>query len=63
MGAEYVVFHEVQVAGEESFTYQMKHTNREVIDAAASFINELLDGQTYHFWFLMEILWWPCLTF
>ena len=41
----------------------MKHTNREVIDAAASFINELLDGQTYHFWFLMENLWWPGLTF
>ncbi|MFR8249834.1 MAG: hypothetical protein ACLVAT_12635 [Lachnospiraceae bacterium] len=63
MGAEYVVFHVVQVDGEESFTYQMKHTNREVIDAAASFINELLDRQTYHFWFLMENLWWPGLTF
>ena len=63
MGAEYVVFHVVQVDGEESFTYQMKHMNREVIDAAASFINELLDGQTYHFWFLMENLWWPGLTF
>ena len=63
MGAEYVVFHVVQVDGEESFTYQRKHTNREVIEVAASFINELLDGQDYHFWFLMENLWWPGLTF
>ena len=61
--AEYVVFHVVQVDGEESFTYQRKHTNREVIEVAASFINELLDGQDYHFWFLMENLWWPGLTF
>ena len=27
------------------------------------FINELLDGQKYDFWFLMENLWWPGLTF
>lgn len=63
VGAEYVVFHVVQVDDEEGFTYQRKHTDREVIDAAAAFINELLDGQNYSFWFLMENLWWPGLTF
>ncbi len=63
LGAEYVVFHVVQVDDEEGFTYQRKHTDREVIDAAAAFINELLDGQNYTFWFLMENLWWPGLTF
>lgn len=63
MKAEYVVFHVVQVDEEEGFTYQKKHTDREVIDRAASLINELLDGEEYHFWFLMENLWWPGLTF
>ena len=63
VGAEYVVFHVVQVDDEEGFTYERKHTDREVIDAAAAFINELLDGQEYSFWFLMENLWWPGLTF
>jgi len=63
MGAEYVVFHVVQVNDEEGFTYVMQHKDREVLTAAASFINELLDGQEYDFWFLMENLWWPGLTF
>ena len=63
VGAEYVVFHVVQVDDEEGFTYERKHTDREVIDAAAAFINELLGGQEYSFWFLMENLWWPGLTF
>ena len=63
MGAEYVVFHVVQVDDEEGVTYEKKHRDREVIDAAAAFINELLDGQKYSFWFLMENLWWPGLTF
>ena len=57
MGAEYVVFHVVQVGDEEGMTYEHKHMDREVIDAAADFINELLDGQKYEFWFLMENLW------
>ena len=63
MEAEYVVFHVVQVDNEEGMTYKPKHTDREVIDAAADFINELLDEQKYDFWFLMENLWWPGLTF
>lgn len=63
MGAEYVVFHVTQVNGRESYTYQMEHTDEEVIDAASAFINELLDGQDYSFYFLMENLWWPGLNF
>ncbi|MGN0353948.1 MAG: TIM barrel protein [Muricoprocola sp.] len=63
MHAEYVVFHVTQVSYAESLTYEMKHTNEEVIDAAADFINRLLDRQHYQFYFLMENLWWPGLTF
>lgn len=62
-GAEYVVFHITQISFRESFTYQMEHGDDEVIDAAADLINELLDGHSYSFWFLMENLWWPGLTF
>ena len=63
MRAEYVVFHVTQVTDEEVYTYQMKHTDEEVIDAACDFINELLKKEDYSFWFLMENLWWPGLTF
>lgn len=63
MGAEYVVFHVTQVSAEESWTYQMQHTDEEVIDASCALINELLDGQESSFWFLMENLWWPGLNF
>ena len=61
--AEYVVFHVTQVTDEESFTYQMRHTDREVILAACDLINELLQGRDYSFYFLMENLWWPGLNF
>ena len=63
MRAEYVVFHITQVSYAESLTYQMVHSNEEVIDASAEFINQLLDGTDYDFYFLMENLWWPGLTF
>lgn len=63
MGAEYVVFHVTQVSYAESLIYVMKHTNEEIVDAAANFINRLLDGKDYDFYFLMENLWWPGLTF
>ncbi|MDO4261612.1 MAG: TIM barrel protein [Eubacteriales bacterium] len=63
LGARYVVFHVTQVDEEEIFTYRMKHTDREVIEAAADLINGLLDGQDYEFEFLMENLWWPGLNF
>ena len=62
MQAEYVVFHVTQVSYGESLTYEMRHSDAEVVDAAAAFINKLLDGQDYPFWFLMENLWWPGLN-
>lgn len=61
--AQYVVFHITQVSYAESLTYVMHHSNEEVVDAASAFINRLLDGQDYGFYFLMENLWWPGLTF
>ena len=61
--AQYVVFHITQVSYAESLTYVMHHSNKEVVDAASAFINRLLDGQDYGFYFLMENLWWPGLTF
>ena len=60
--AEYVALHVTQVSYGESLTYEMRHSDAEVVDAAAAFINELLDGQDYPFWFLMENLWWPGLN-
>lgn len=62
MDAAYVVFHITQVSNEEGLTYRMLHSDAEVIDAAADFINELLDGQDFDRDFLMENLWWPGLT-
>lgn len=61
--AEYVVFHICEVTIEESYTYQFAYTDEEVAEAACELINELLDGQGYEFYFLMENLWWPGLTF
>lgn len=62
-GAQYVVFHVTQVSDEECFTYERKHSDEEVVRAAAALVNALLDGQGYTFWFLMENLWWPGLNF
>lgn len=63
MGASYVVFHVAQASDGESFTYKLEHTDEEVIREACALINELLDGSKYSFYFLMENLWWPGLTF
>ncbi|MBN7774220.1 TIM barrel protein [Clostridium aminobutyricum] len=62
MEAEYVVFHISDVTISGVFTHQHKHSDEEVIDAAAEIINTLLDGKRYDFYFLMENLWWPGLT-
>lgn len=61
--AEYVVFHVTQVSEQENLTYQLEHTDAEVIAAASDLINALLDDQPYTFYFLMENLWWPGLNF
>lgn len=62
LGARYVVFHVTDVSIEETYTYQWEHTHREVIDAAAGIINDLLAGETGEFEFLMENQWWPGFT-
>lgn len=62
-GAEYVVFHVSDVSVEEGYTYRWEHSHREVIDAAVTCINLLLDGRAPTFAFLMENQWWPGLTF
>lgn len=63
MQAEYVVFHVTQVDDQEGFTYRLTHSDEEVVLAACSLINSLLDGQDYGFHFLMENLWWAGLNF
>ncbi|ABX41337.1 Xylose isomerase domain protein TIM barrel [Lachnoclostridium phytofermentans ISDg] len=63
IGAKYVVFHICDVSVEETFTGRFIHSDEEVIDASCSLINELLDGKSYQFDFLMENLWWPGLNY
>lgn len=63
VGAEYVVFHVTNIRTSDIFTYRFDYTDAEVIEAAADFINELLDGEPPSFYFLMENLWWPGLRF
>lgn len=59
----YMVFHVSDVSLEESYTYRWLHTNKEVLDAAIEFINELLKGVEPSFDFLIENQWWPGFTF
>lgn len=58
MGAKYVVFHVSEVTLRESYVYQYKYTDEEVIDASLEVINTLLDEHEYPFDFLVENLWW-----
>ncbi|MFV0528834.1 MAG: TIM barrel protein [Lachnospiraceae bacterium] len=60
---KYVVFHISEVKIEESFTYDFAYTDEQVVDAAADWVNQMLDGRSYTFDFLMENLWWPGLNF
>ena len=63
MHTPYVVFHVSDVSIEEGYTYRWLHTDREVLDAAIGFINELLRGTDPTFDFLVENQWWPGFTF
>lgn len=62
-GAEYVVFHVSEASIEESFTWKYRHTDEEVIDAAAELLNELFREEDGTLMLLMENLWQPGLTF
>lgn len=62
-GAEYVVFHTSEATIEETFTWNYKHTDEEIIDAFIEQINELLKDEDGSIAFLVENLWQPGLTF
>lgn len=62
MGAKYVVFHVAEVTLRESYLYEYKYTDEEVIDASIEIINTVMDGKDYTFDFLVENLWWSGLT-
>ena len=62
VGAKYVVFHVAEVTLRESYLYEYKYTDEEVIDASLEIINTLLDEREYSFDFLVENLWWSGLT-
>ena len=62
MGAKYVVFHVSEVTLRESYTFDYRYSDEEVIDSALEVINALLDERDYPFDFLVENLWWSGLT-
>ena len=62
MGAKYVVFHVSEVTLRESYVYEYRYTDEEVIDASIEVINQALKGKNYTFDFLVENLWWSGLT-
>lgn len=62
MGAKYVVFHVGEVTLRESYTYEYKYTDEEVIDASVEIINTALAGKEYSFEFLVENMWWSGLS-
>ena len=57
-GAEYMVFHVCDGSVEETFTGVPRHTDEEVVDAAAELINELFSGVEDGPWLLLENLWY-----
>lgn len=59
----YVVFHVSDVSLEETYTYRWLHTDKEVLDGAIEFINDLLRDVEPTFDFLVENQWWPGFTF
>ena len=63
MDTPYVVFHVSDVSLEEGYTYRWLHSDREVLDGAIEFINELLRGVEPTFDFLVENQWWPGFKF
>ncbi len=58
LGAEYVVFHVCEIAPEDVYLTQRRHTDEEVILEACELINRLLCTKKYSFHFLCENLWW-----
>lgn len=61
-GAEYVVFHVSDCSDEELFTLRYRHTSREIVAAAADFLNSIFPEPDGDLVLLMENLWHPGLT-
>ena len=55
---EYVVFHACNVKVIEAMTYDFKYSDKEVLDAVISIINEIFEDGEYDFKLLFENLWW-----
>lgn len=62
-GAEYMVYHLSDCSIEETFTQRFRHTDEEVIDAAAAIINAATEGTDSEVLLLLENLWLPGFTF
>ena len=56
--AEYVVFHACNVKVTEAMTYDFKYSDKEVLNAVISIINEIFEDGEYNFKLLFENLWW-----
>ena len=55
---EYVVFHACNVKVTEAMTYDFKYSDKKVLDAVISIINEIFEDGEYDFKLLFENLWW-----
>jgi len=55
---EYVVFHACNVKVTEAMTYDFKYSDKEVLNAVISIINEIFEDGEYNFTLLFENLWW-----
>ena len=60
---EYVVFHACNVKVTEAMTYDFKYSDRKVLNAVISIINEIFEDGEYNFKLLFENLWWSGLRF
>ena len=55
---EYVVFHACNVKVTEAMTYDFKYSDKEVLTAVISIINDIFEDGEYNFTLLFENLWW-----
>lgn len=55
---EYVVFHACNVKVTEAMTYDFKYSDREILNAVISIINEIFEDGEHNFKLLFENLWW-----
>ncbi|MBB5335187.1 TIM barrel protein [Pectinatus brassicae] len=56
---EYLVWHIADCSEEETYTFKFKHTDMEVVAAAAEVFNEVVSDIPSNVWILFENLCWP----